>query len=228
MSKLILLRHGQSEWNQQKIFTGWVDIPLSIKGIDEAFEAGRKIASLPIDLIYCSTLLRSLMTAVLVMNVHHSKKVPRVLHSDGKGHEGWQKCHSFEVEEGLIPVICAWELNERMYGELQGMNKDEMRKKYGEKQVQIWRRSYDVPPPGGESLKMTGERTLPYFHKEILPQLQRGKNVLISAHGNSLRSILMDLERLNEQEIVALEVPTGKPILFEYKNGLFIKEPNVS
>ena len=228
MSKLILLRHGQSEWNQQKIFTGWVDIPLSIKGIDEAFEAGRKIASLPIDLIYCSKLLRSLMTAVLVMNVHHSKKVPRVLHSDEKGHEGWQKCHSFEVEDGLIPIICAWELNERMYGELQGMNKDEMRKKYGEKQVQIWRRSYDVPPPGGESLKMTAERTLPYFHKEILPQLQHGKNVLISAHGNSLRSILMDLEGLNEQEIVALEVPTGKPILFEYKNGQFTKESDVA
>ncbi len=224
MSKLILLRHGQSEWNQQKIFTGWVDIPLSIKGIDEAFEGGRKISHQPIDLIYCSTLLRSLMTAVLVMNVHHSKKVPRILHPDEKGHEGWQTCHSPEVEEGLVPVICAWELNERMYGELQGMNKDEMREKYGPEQVQLWRRSYDIAPPGGESLKMTCERTLPYFHKEIIPQLKNGKNILISAHGNSLRSILMELEDLDEKEIVAREVPTGEPMIFSYENGIFTSD----
>ncbi len=223
MSKLILVRHGESEWNQKKIFTGWIDIPLSIKGIDEAFEGGRKIADVPIDVIYSSKLIRGIMTAVLVMNVHHSKKVPVILHADEKGHEGWQKCHDPATVETLVPVILAWELNERMYGELQGVNKDLMRKKFGEEQVQVWRRSFDTAPPKGESLKMTAERTLPYFRKEIVPQLSQGKNVMVSAHGNSLRSIIMELDGLNKEEVVALEVPTGKPILYDYHDGKFTK-----
>jgi 2,3-bisphosphoglycerate-dependent phosphoglycerate mutase len=216
MSRLILIRHGQSEWNKQNIFTGWIDIPLSLKGVEEAFAAGNQIADFPIDLIFTSELIRGIMTAMLVMNVHGSGKVPVIVHPDKKGFEGWQKCHSQKTEESLIPVVCAWELNERMYGQLQGMNKDEMRAKFGEEQVQIWRRSFDVPPPDGESLKMTSERTLPYFRKEVMPRLKEGKNVMITAHGNSLRSIVMDLEKLSGEQVIELEIATGKPLIYDY------------
>ena len=219
MSQLILLRHGQSEWNKKNIFTGWIDIPLSEKGIEEALEAGRTLKQIPIDLIYTSTLIRGMMTAMLAMSVHGSGKVPVVLHPGQGKLEAWGKCYEPSTESELIPVYQAWELNERMYGELQGCNKQQMREKFGEEQVKIWRRSFSTPPPGGESLQMTAERTIPYFEGQIVPQLTAGKNVLVSAHGNSLRSIVMDLEQLSEEEVLQLEIPTGKPLIYVYQKG---------
>ena len=216
---LILLRHGASIWNEKNLFTGWVDIPLSSKGVDEALQAGQTIAKLPIDVIFTSTLVRAHMTTMLAMLHHASGKVPCVMHSEGGMLEEWATIHSEETEANTIPVRCAWQLNERMYGELQGMNKDEMRQKFGAEQVQIWRRSFDVAPPEGESLKMTSERTLPYFKEEILPYLDQGKNVLISAHGNSLRSIVMMLENLSSKQVVELEFPTGAAWIYDWKDG---------
>lgn len=219
MAQLILLRHGQSEWNKKNIFTGWIDIPLSEKGVDEAFEAGREIKDIPIDLIYTSTLIRGIMTAMLVMTVHSSGKVPVILHPNEGKLDEWGRCYDEESESELIPVYRAWELNERMYGELQGRNKQKMREQFGDEQVKIWRRSFATPPPNGESLKMTAERTIPYFETVIMPQLVAGQNVLISAHGNSLRSIVMDLDQLSEDEVLKLEIPTGKPLVYSYAKG---------
>jgi 2,3-bisphosphoglycerate-dependent phosphoglycerate mutase len=223
MTRLILLRHGQSEWNKNNLFTGWIDIPLSKEGIEEAFVAGKEIQEMAIDLIYTSTLIRGIMTAMIAMTIHSSKKVPVILHPGEGRLEEWAKCYDEESQAELIPVIRAWELNERMYGELQGKNKQTMREQYGEEQVQIWRRSYAIAPPRGESLKMTAERTIPYFEKEILPRVQEGKNILISAHGNSLRSIVMEIDQLSEEEVVSLEIPTGKPLIYVYQEGTLKK-----
>lgn len=223
MAHLILLRHGESEWNKKNIFTGWIDIPLSEKGVEEALEAGRKIKDIPVDLIFTSTLIRGIMTAMLAMIVHSSKKVPVILHpGEGKLDE-WGRCYDEESEGELIPVYRAWELNERMYGELQGKNKQKTREQFGDEQVKIWRRSFSTPPPNGESLEMTAGRTIPYFESKIVPQLAAGKNVLISAHGNSLRSIVMDLDDLSEEEVLNLEIPTGKPLIYTYKKGKLVK-----
>lgn len=215
MSQLILLRHGQSEWNKKNIFTGWVDIPLSKAGVDEALAAGEQLKKIPIDLIYTSTLIRGVMTGMLVMSVHNSGKVPVILHPD----EPRSTCYDAETEEDLIPVIQAWQLNERMYGELQGRNKQKTREKFGDEQVHIWRRSFATPPPEGESLEMTAGRTIPYFEEQILPKLKEGQNILVSAHGNSLRSIVMDLDNLSEEQVLQLEIPTGVPLIYSYENG---------
>lgn len=223
-TKLILMRHGQSQWNLYNLFTGWVDIPLSTKGIEEALEGGQQIKDLPIDIIFTSTLIRAQMTAMLAMSIHHSGKVPVILHpGEGKLDE-WAQIYSEETSSQTIPVIRAWELNERMYGELQGVNKADMAAKYGAEQVHIWRRSFDVPPPSGESLAMTAARSIPYFEEAILPQLKAGQNVFVSAHGNSLRSIIMKLDHLTAQEVVGLELATGQPIIYEFDQGQFTKQ----
>ena len=223
MSQLILLRHGQSEWNKANLFTGWVDIPLSMQGVEEAFIAGEKIAHIPVDVIITTTLVRAQTTAFLAMLKHSSKKIPVVLHPREGKLEDWARIYSDAAAQNVIPVLRSWELNERYYGELQGLNKDEMRRKYGADQVQIWRRSFDTAPPGGESLAMTAARTIPYFEKTIVPLLKEGKNVLVSAHGNSLRAIIMDLEKLNKDEVVKLEIATGDPILYTFNNGVFTR-----
>src|SRR5262249_2923912 len=150
-------------------------------------------------------------------------KVPVILHPGEGKLEEWAKCYDADAEKTLIPVRCAWQLNERMYGELQGKNKQRMREEYGDEQVHIWRRSFAVPPPNGESLKMTSERTIPYFQQEIFPKLKEGKNILIAAHGNSLRSIAMQLDDLSEDEVLNLEIPTGKPLVYEYADNSIIK-----
>ncbi len=225
-SKLVMLRHGQSEWNKLNLFTGWVDIPLSPEGVQESLEAGRRIAHIPFDVIFVSSLIRAQMTAMLAMSVHGSKKVPTILHPHQGKLEDWAKIYSPETEKQCIPVIAAWQLNERMYGRLQGMNKREMMDKFGQEQVQIWRRSFDVPPPEGESLEMTAERALPYFNEEIIPYLNQGKNVLICAHGNSMRAIMMQLDKLNKQQVVELEIPTGLPIVYNFHDHHWEKEPS--
>lgn len=222
--KLILLRHGESEWNRLNLFTGWVDIPLSEKGILEALEAGKKIAEIPIDLIFISSLIRAQMTAMLAMSKHKGGRVPCLLHPNEGRLETWARVYSDHAKEMCIPVIAAWQLNERMYGQLQGVNKKEMTEKFGEEQVRLWRRSFDVAPPQGESLAMTAERAIPYFKEEIVPSLEQGKNVFISAHGNSLRAIIMMLDGLSKEEVVSLELATGEPIVYTFKSGHFSRE----
>jgi 2,3-bisphosphoglycerate-dependent phosphoglycerate mutase len=223
MSQLILLRHGQSEWNKRNLFTGWVDVPLSPEGIDEALEAGILISEIPIDIIITTTLARAQMTAFLAMSKHHSKKVPVVLHSGEGRLNSWSQIYSEETKKEIIPVIRTPELNERAYGELQGLNKAETAEKFGADQVKLWRRSFDTAPPGGESLAMTAERSIPYFEQTIVPLLEANKNVLVCAHGNSLRSIIMQLDGLSKDEVVHLELATGIPIIYDFSKGAFIK-----
>ncbi len=226
MSLLILMRHGQSVWNAANLFTGWVNVPLTPEGIDEAVEGGRQIAHLAIDEVHTSTLIRAQMTAMLALSEHKSGKTPVVQtpqmvemtsESGEASMTDWSKTNG--PLEHILPVYMASELNERMYGDLQGLNKQETREKYGDEQVKIWRRSYDVPPPNGESLELTAKRTLPYFSSKILPQLDAGKNIFVAAHGNSLRSVIMDIEGLSREEVLRLEVPTGIPIVYERLEG---------
>ncbi|MDP6235664.1 MAG: 2,3-bisphosphoglycerate-dependent phosphoglycerate mutase [Candidatus Poseidoniaceae archaeon] len=223
MSLLILMRHGQSMWNAANLFTGWVDVPLTQKGIDEALEGGRKISHLPIDEVHTSALIRAQMTAMLALSQHQSKQTPifqyeassESLSSNEGKMAAWAQMNSEADPSQVLPVFASWKLNERMYGDLQGLNKQETREKFGDEQVKIWRRSYDVPPPSGESLELTAKRTLPYFAESILPSLEDGKNVFVAAHGNSLRSIIMDLEGLSREQVLSLEVPTGVPIVYQ-------------
>jgi 2,3-bisphosphoglycerate-dependent phosphoglycerate mutase len=224
MSKLILLRHGQSVWNKENLFTGCVDIPLSEEGVKEAILAGKKIEDIPIDCIYTSTLIRAQMTLCLALLNHKSKKTPSFLHPGEGLLEEWAKVYSEETKKRLIPVYRAWELNERMYGELQGLNKKETAEKFGQEQVQLWRRSFEVRPPHGESLEMTAARTIPYFQKKIMPHIEKEETVLISAHGNSLRAIVMYMENLNKDEVVKLEIATGAPIIYSYIHNKWIRE----
>lgn len=220
--RLVLVRHGQSEWNKRNYFTGWVDVPLSPQGIEEALKAGHEIKHIPFDTIYTSTLVRAQMTMFLAMSVHDEGKIPVIVHKEGK-HGEWSKVYNEQTEANTVPVICDWRLNERYYGELQGLNKDETRERYGADQVKIWRRSFDTPPPNGESLEMTAARAIPYFKSEVVPKLAEGKNILISAHGNSLRAIMMFLDELSNEEVLELEIPTGKPIFYTYKDGAWKK-----
>jgi len=216
MTKLILMRHGQSVWNKKNIFTGWVDVPLSEKGFEEAIEGGKKIREIPIDIIFMSTLIRAQMTGFLAMMQHTTAKTLVVQHEMGKL-KRWGKIYNEKNKEDIIPVYFSWHLNERMYGALQGNNKDEMRQKFGKEQVHIWRRSFETAPMKGESLKDTAKRTLPYFKKTIIPFIKNNKNVFIAAHGNSLRAIVMYLDNLNKEEVVKLEIPTGDPLIYTYE-----------
>jgi 2,3-bisphosphoglycerate-dependent phosphoglycerate mutase len=184
MPKLVIVRHGQSIWNLENKFTGWVDIDLSEAGIAEAKKAGEKLKSYKFDEAFTSDLMRAQKTLDLILE---------------------------ETGQTNIPVEKDQALNERMYGDLQGLNKDECREKFGEDQVKIWRRSYETPPPGGESLKDTADRVLPYYKSRIEPELKKGKDILISAHGNSLRALIMYLEGLSKEEILKLKYQQGLP-----------------
>ena len=188
MARLILLRHGESQWNLENRFTGWVDVPLSPRGIQEAKDAGEKLRSFTFDRAFTSVLARANETLRLVLEA---------------------------IGQTAIPIEKDKALNERMYGELQGLNKDETVKKYGEAQVKIWRRSYDVRPPGGESLKDTAERVLPYYEQTIKPYVLKGDTILVAAHGNSLRALIMELEQLSRKQVLELNIPTGAPLLYE-------------
>ncbi len=199
MATLILLRHGQSVWNAANKFTGWTDVELSEKGEIEAAKAGDELADTQIDVVHTSDLIRAQHTAEIVMR-HNRVSSDFPTHRDSR-------------------------LNERHYGDLQGLNKQDTRDKYGDEQVHIWRRSYDVPPPGddGESLAMCAERTLPYLDEAIKPDLDAGKTVLVAAHGNSLRSIVMKIEGLSREEVLSLEIPTGIPRIYTYDDGNFTR-----
>jgi 2,3-bisphosphoglycerate-dependent phosphoglycerate mutase len=224
MSYLVLLRHGESVWNRLNVFTGWVDVPLTVKGIEEATAAGRKLEDFSFDVIYVSTLVRAMETAMIAMAYNHSDRLPVVIHNEEGKEKEWSKIYDAETEKRIIPVIRDWHLNERYYGELQGKNKARTAEEYGDEQVHLWRRSYDVPPPGGECLKDTAARTIPFFREHILPRLEGGQNVFVAAHGNSLRSIVMHLDDLSEEEVLQLEIPTGKPILYQYEGDHLIKK----
>ncbi|MCK0197047.1 2,3-bisphosphoglycerate-dependent phosphoglycerate mutase [Ancylobacter sp. 6x-1] len=186
---LVLVRHGQSEWNLKNLFTGWRDPDLTPRGVDEARKAGKRLKAegLSFDVCFTSDLKRAQDTLDLILE---------------------------EMGEDNLPVICDQALNERDYGDLSGLNKDDARAKWGEEQVHIWRRSYDVPPPGGESLKDTVARALPYYVKEILPRVLRGERVLVAAHGNSLRALIMVLEKLTPDGIMKRELNTGAPVIY--------------
>ena len=186
MTTLILIRHGQSVWNAANRFTGWTDVDLSEKGIEEAERAGKDLREYRIDVVHTSDLIRAQRTAEIIMSLN-------------------------EDSEGATTKF-DWRLNERNYGSLQGLNKAETAERHGAEQVHIWRRSFDVAPPEGESLEMTAERTIPYFEDEVMSDLRDGKNVLVSAHGNSLRSIVMHIEGISKDSIVSLEIPTGVPM----------------
>ena len=218
MSQLILLRHGESVWNKKNVFTGWVDVPLSLNGITEAIKAGEQLSEIDFDVVYTSVQVRAIETAMLALAQNKSDKTPVVIHDEGKMKD-WTRIYSDEMKEKIIPVYRDWHLNERYYGELQGKNKAETAKEYGDELVHQWRRSYDIPPPNGECLKDTAERTIPFFKENIIPKLEEGKNILVSAHGNSLRSIVMFIDNLTKEEVLSLEIPTGKPLFYEMKDG---------
>ncbi|MBF5050535.1 2,3-bisphosphoglycerate-dependent phosphoglycerate mutase [Candidatus Clavichlamydia salmonicola] len=217
MKKLILLRHGQSVWNKKNLFTGWVDVPLSSEGIQEAFAAGDLLQNEPIDLIFCSTLMRSLMTAVLAISRHKDQKTPIRVNSDGL--LGFT--NPTEVESSL-PVYESAALKERAYGELQGTNKSHAEEIFGKEQVHIWRRSFDIAPPRGESLKDTAARVIPFFKETIVPLLKKDKSIFICAHGNSLRSLMMFIDNLSSEQVLKLELPTGKPFIYDCNQKDFL------
>jgi 2,3-bisphosphoglycerate-dependent phosphoglycerate mutase len=186
---LVLVRHGQSDWNLKNLFTGWRDIDLTEHGIAEARAAGRKLKAqgIKFDIGFTSALVRAQRTLDLILE---------------------------EMGQSQIPVVRDLALNERDYGDLSGLNKDDARKKWGDEQVHVWRRSYDVAPPGGESLKDTAARVLPYYIQEILPRVMRGEHVIVSAHGNSLRALVMVLDRLSPEGIIQRELGTGVPMVY--------------
>ncbi|MBX3119239.1 MAG: 2,3-diphosphoglycerate-dependent phosphoglycerate mutase [Fimbriimonadaceae bacterium] len=187
MPKLVLIRHGQSLWNLENRFTGWVDVPLTAGGEEEARKAAERLGDLRFDVAYTSALRRAQDTLRLILEAH-----------------GWS-----------TPVIRDQALNERHYGDLQGLNKDDTRARYGDEQVHVWRRSYDTPPPNGEALKNTAERTLPFFDRCIMGDIRQGKNVLVVAHGNSNRSIVMKLDNLTGEEVMKVELGTGVPLVYD-------------
>jgi 2,3-bisphosphoglycerate-dependent phosphoglycerate mutase len=197
MAQLVIVRHGQSQWNLENRFTGWVDVPLSEKGVDEAKAAGRKLAGFQFDEAFTSNLQRAQHTLQYIL--------------EGIG-----------LTE--LPITKNQALNERMYGDLQGLDKADTAAKYGNEQVLIWRRSYDVAPPGGESLKDTAARVIPYLESEIVPKLKAGKNIIIAAHGNSLRALVMYIEKMSPEQILKFEIPTGSPRLYELDGNLNIQK----
>ena len=200
---LILVRHGQSEWNEKNLFTGWKDPGLTDLGVDEANNAGRLIKETEIifDKMFTSNLGRAQKTGSIILDV---------------------------LDQINVAIIKNEALNERNYGSLAGLNKDDARKKWGEEQVHIWRRSFDIPPPDGESLKNTAERVLPYFNQQIMPKIIDGNNILIAAHGNSLRALIMQLDNISQEDIVKLEIPTGAPIHYSFNDdGSIVKKENL-
>ncbi|CAM0913677.1 unnamed protein product [Alopecurus aequalis] len=222
-SSLILIRHGESMWNEKNLFTGCVDVPLTPTGVEEAIEAGKRICNIPIDVIFTSAMIRAQMTAMLAMMQHRRKKVPIIMHNESEEAHSRSQIFSKHTKEQSIPVITAWQLNERMYGELQGLNKKETAQRFGKEQVHEWCRSYDIPPPKGESLEMCAERAVTYFKDQVVPHLMAGKHVMVAAHANSLRSIIMHLDKLTSQEVISLELSTGIPMLYIFKEEKFIR-----
>ncbi len=214
MGRLILVRHGESIWNRQNRFTGWVDVSLTNKGIAEARAAGKMLADECFDVAFTSALIRAQDTLYEILQ--HNRHAGEYLCVHEKDSPWYEHYSADETDRNQLKIHIAWQLNERYYGDLQGMNKDRAREKFGVEQVRLWRRSYDVPPPAGESLAMTAARTLPYFNSHILQYLRNNKHVLVSAHGNSLRSIIMHIKQMSPQQIPEYEIATGMPHIFDF------------
>ena len=192
MGIAVLIRHGESQWNLENRFTGWVDVPLSPRGEEEAKKAGAKLKGYRFDVAFVSALKRAQDTLAIVLR---------------------------ELNQTGIPTYQDQALNERHYGDLQGLNKAETAQKFGEQQVKIWRRSFDIKPPGGESLKDTAERVLPYYQANIKPHIVAGRSIIIAAHGNSLRALVMHLNRLTPEQVLELNISTGAPLLYEFDSA---------
>ena len=220
MAYLILVRHGESRWNLSNRFTGWVDVPLSETGIYEAIIAGESLEGLALDVAFTSKLERAQETLLLILS--KQDYTARFVHDSGK-EKAWS--HHFKGKEKMeIPVYTNTALNERYYGDLQGMNKDDARRKWGKEKVFQWRRSWDIRPPGGESLKDVYARSVPYFRKTIIPELKKGKDVIVSAHGNSLRALIKYIDSIPDDKIPFLELPLGKPIIYRHSRGKLARE----
>ena len=221
MAELHLIRHGRSVWNAANRFTGWVDVPLSLEGIEEAHGVGRVMANDTLDEVYCSSLVRSQMTALIALIHHESGRVPILV--DGQRRPPWSGEPSEAVEESwnrvgpestspdFIQVHIDSRLNERNYGDLAGLDKAETARIHGDEQVHLWRRGLDVRPPNGESLQMTIVRVQPFVQEVLTPALDAGRNVAIFAHGNSLRGIVKMIESVSDESIPLVEIPTGVP-----------------
>ena len=222
-SRLILVRHGESVWNLENRITGWVDVSLSPRGMEEAARVGELLAGERLDVAFTSTLIRAWDTLYEILRRN------RPLREDGRGwirvleeagSPWYGRYHRAPADGGRLQVHASERLNERCYGDLQGLNKDEARRRFGEEQVHLWRRSYDVAPPGGESLADTAERVMPYFRERIVPELERrGRTVLVVAHGNSLRALAMHMEGMSREQILRYEIPTGVPHVYTFRAG---------
>jgi 2,3-bisphosphoglycerate-dependent phosphoglycerate mutase len=223
MPKLILLRHLKSQWNLENRFTGWVDVPLAENETYKAKELAEKIFQFGIDKIYTSPLFRNEDTVARLFE--GSEKYPIFIHLDGGKTQKWADYTS--ASENEFPVYVSEKLNERCYGDLQGLNKDEMKKQYGEEKVRLWRRSYNIAPPGGESLKDVMERTTPFYKKYVEKDLKQGKNVLIVASHNSLRAIVKYVEKISNKDIIDLEIPYGGLIEYELDESLNLKNKKI-
>ncbi len=217
MTKLILIRHGQSTWNDANRFSGWVDVPLNKRGRVEATLAAYKLKDYKVDVCFTSLLVRAIETAVICLTENEeicNGKSPVIKHtSDESQWHGWDKYEGDGSQE--LPIFTSMMLDERYYGDLQGLNKAETAEKLGKELVHQWRRSFSVRPPGGESLEDTMNRTVPFFNERIITHLKQGDTTLIAAHGNSLRSIIMELDKLEPEEVPHLELATGQPIVYD-------------
>lgn len=221
MSKLILLRHFKSQWNLENRFTGWVDAPLCQEGRGKIGIVAKKIAKFRIDAVYSSPLIRNLESTLKVLEAAH-KKYPLFIHLDEGKMKSWGKFK--ELHKNYLPVYISEALNERYYGSLQGLNKAEMMKKYGKAKVQLWRRSFEIRPPGGESLKDTLKRVTPFYRKYIESDLKKGRNVLVVASHNSLRALIKHIEKIPDEEIINFEVPYAGSIEYNLSKSLKLKD----
>lgn len=219
MAKLILLRHLKSQWNMENRFAGWTDGPLSSEGKEKAAEIAEQLSALQFDKIYTSPLFRNMDTVSRVFE--NSPKYPFFIHLDGGKMQKWGNCE--DLSEDDISTYVSESLNERYYGKLQGLNKEETIKKYGEDQVRLWRRSYKVAPPGGESLADAVKRTTPFYRKYIEKDLKLGKNVLVVASHNSLRALVKYIEKIPDEKIINFEIPYGGWLEYEFREGLYRK-----
>lgn len=225
MARLILVRHDQSIWNLQNRFTGWVDVSLSRQGMAEATRLGRQLSDERFDVAFTSVLMRAQDTLYEILKYNrHCDQYVRIHEAEREWYEHFTPLPGDAAE---LRIYTSWRLNERYYGDLQGLNKDEARKRFGAEQVRLWRRSYDVPPPNGESLEMTAQRVLPYYQEQIVPHLRAGEHVLVSAHGNSLRALIMHIENLSAEEIIQCEIATGTPHVYDLDPELKLLQKQV-
>jgi 2,3-bisphosphoglycerate-dependent phosphoglycerate mutase len=223
MPTLILLRHFQSQWNLENRFTGWVDVPLSREGINQVGKVVQKLSEIKIDAIYTSPLIRNQDTVLRIFE-HLVEKYPIFIHFEGK----MQKWGNFQkINKDYFPVYVSERLNERYYGKLQGMNKDMIIKKYGPEKVHLWRRSFGVEPPGGESLKETLKRVTPLYIDHIEKDLKKGKTILVVASHNSLRALVKHIEKVPDKEIINMEIPTATLIKYEFDRNLKLKNKEI-